>query len=115
MLRPPMFPLPAPGLSSYPLYGLRYSPEMLGSPLGLISPATASVMHERFKLEEEHRQREQRMREEEKEREQEKERARSRERERRAERHEAAAAAAAAAGHPPHRQESPGEAHGPGS
>lgn len=48
MLRPPLFP----GLPSYPLYGLRYSPEMLPpASLGLMSP----VMHERLKLEEEHR------------------------------------------------------------
>ncbi|XP_076296792.1 MAP7 domain-containing protein plexus [Lasioglossum baleicum] len=48
MLRPPLFP----GLPSYPLYGLRYSPDMLPpASLGLMSP----VMHERLKLEEEHR------------------------------------------------------------
>ncbi|KAL0125325.1 hypothetical protein PUN28_004453 [Cardiocondyla obscurior] len=50
MIRPPLFP----GLPSYPLYGLRYSPDMLPPPpasLGLMSP----VMHERLKLEEEHR------------------------------------------------------------
>ncbi|XP_008545520.1 uncharacterized protein LOC103569795 [Microplitis demolitor] len=48
MLRPPLFP----GLPTYPLYGLRYSPEMLPpATLGLMSP----VMHERMKLEEEHR------------------------------------------------------------
>ncbi|KAJ9573520.1 hypothetical protein L9F63_009084, partial [Diploptera punctata] len=41
MLRPPMFP-PIP---SYPLYGLRYSPEMIPSPIGLISP----LMNERSK------------------------------------------------------------------
>lgn len=42
MLRPPMFP---PLTASYPLYGLRYTPEMAmaANPLGLISPA----MHER--------------------------------------------------------------------
>ncbi|XP_076389811.1 MAP7 domain-containing protein plexus isoform X1 [Megachile rotundata] len=50
MLRPPLFP----GLPSYPLYGLRYSPDMLPpASLGLMSPA----MHERLKLEEEHRMR----------------------------------------------------------
>ncbi|CAD6208400.1 GSCOCG00003408001-RA-CDS [Cotesia congregata] len=48
MLRPPLFP----ALPSYPLYGLRYSPDMLPpASLGLMSP----VMHERLKLEEEHR------------------------------------------------------------
>ncbi|XP_024871852.1 uncharacterized protein LOC112454592 isoform X1 [Temnothorax curvispinosus] len=50
MIRPQLFP----GLPSYPLYGLRYSPDMLPPPpasLGLMSP----VMHERLKLEEEHR------------------------------------------------------------
>ncbi|XP_067006122.2 uncharacterized protein px isoform X2 [Anabrus simplex] len=75
MLRPPLFP-PLP--PSYPLYGLpRYSPEMLPTPFGLISPG----MHERLKLEEEHRQREtQRLREEEKEREREQEREREKER-----------------------------------
>lgn len=48
MLRQPLFP----GLPSYPLYGLRYSQDMMppGS-LSLMSP----VMHERLKLEEEHR------------------------------------------------------------
>uniref|UniRef100_A0A0C9RF67 Gse1_0 protein n=1 Tax=Fopius arisanus TaxID=64838 RepID=A0A0C9RF67_9HYME len=48
MLRPPLFP----GMPTYPLYGLRYSPEMLPpASLGLMSP----VMHERLKMEEEHR------------------------------------------------------------
>lgn len=50
MIRPPLFP----GLPSYPLYGLRYSPDMLPPPpasLGLMPPA----IHERLKLEEEHR------------------------------------------------------------
>ncbi|XP_033226484.1 uncharacterized protein LOC117178991 isoform X2 [Belonocnema kinseyi] len=62
MLRPPLFP----GLPTYPLYGLGYSPEMIrpGS-LSMMSP----VMHERLKLEEEHRLRQAReqavMREEE--------------------------------------------------
>nr|CAD7439822.1 unnamed protein product [Timema bartmani] len=75
MLRPPLFPALPP--SYHPLYGLRYSPDMLHSPLGLISPG----LHERMKLEEEHRQREtQRMREEEKEREREQEREREKER-----------------------------------
>lgn len=62
VLRPPLFP----GLPSYPLYGLRYSADMLPpASLGLMSP----VMHERMKLEEEHRLRQAReqaaMREEE--------------------------------------------------
>ncbi|XP_063237885.1 uncharacterized protein LOC134539630 [Bacillus rossius redtenbacheri] len=73
MLRQPLFP---PLHPSYHLYGLRYSPEMLPSHLGLISPG----LHERLKLEEEHRQR---LREEEREREQEREREREREKERR--------------------------------
>ncbi|XP_053980635.1 uncharacterized protein LOC128877388 [Hylaeus volcanicus] len=48
MLRTPLFS----GLPSYPLYGIRYSPDMIPpASLGLISP----VMHERLKLEEEHR------------------------------------------------------------
>ncbi|KAG7213321.1 hypothetical protein KM043_002619 [Ampulex compressa] len=48
MLRAPIFP----GLGSYPLYGLRYSPDILQpASLGLMPP----VMHERLKLEEEHR------------------------------------------------------------
>ncbi|XP_059484897.1 uncharacterized protein LOC132202173 [Neocloeon triangulifer] len=80
MLRPPMF-LPTPGLPTYPLYGLRYSPEIQ---LSMMNPASATAaMHERFKLEEEQR----RLREEEKEQ-AEKERAQNREREKRAERHE---------------------------
>ncbi|CAB3359325.1 Hypothetical predicted protein [Cloeon dipterum] len=78
MLRPPMFLPSPPGMPTYPIYGLRYSPEI---PLSMMNHATASVaMHERLKMEEEQR----RLREEEKEHSAEK----SREREKRAERHE---------------------------
>lgn len=44
MLRPPMF-LPTPGLPTYPLYGLRYSPDIQ---LPMMNAASASAaMHER--------------------------------------------------------------------
>ncbi|XP_033607966.1 genetic suppressor element 1 isoform X2 [Cryptotermes secundus] len=74
ILRPPLFP-PIPPSYMY----MRYPQDILPSPIGLISP----VMHERLKLEEEHRARESRLRDEEKEREQEREREREREKERR--------------------------------
>uniref|UniRef100_T1J0M0 Genetic suppressor element-like domain-containing protein n=1 Tax=Strigamia maritima TaxID=126957 RepID=T1J0M0_STRMM len=83
MIRPPVLPLSSPSMLSHPglpfLPSSRYPPELLGPPMGLISPSSAALNQERLKFEEEQRQRD---REREREIERERERERDRERER---------------------------------